>query len=87
MFAVSPVESLRQYIHTNFERLGAYQAEVRETILVQNGHYCGRRFSCGDFLAVWFVEENEVKFYDAQGHVLETACLESIDLNAMLEAA
>lgn len=36
----------------------------RESILIRKGFYCGRRFDACGFEAVWFFEEDQLKFYD-----------------------
>lgn len=38
--------------------------QFRESLLLRKGCYCGRRFEADGAYAVWFLEENEVKFYD-----------------------
>ncbi|WP_417737010.1 hypothetical protein [Rosistilla oblonga] len=40
-----------------------------ESILISDGHYCGRRFAFGPYTAIWFVEENQVKIFDPDGSV------------------
>ncbi len=40
---------------------------VSESILVRDGFYCGRRFNLSDHRAVWFLEEDELKIYSADG--------------------
>ena len=57
------LERLRNYVRSTLEELGADTSCVQETILLRGGQYCGRRFRAGEFLAVWFSDENEVKFY------------------------
>jgi len=61
-------------IRARFTSMGASEdLAVQETILIRDGYYCGRRLQCGDFEAIWFVEENQVKFYDAD-HSLAIVC-------------
>ena len=68
----SHVESIRQLIYQQFAELGfECITPPRETILIQNGHFCGRCFYLDEVNAIWFVEENEVKFYDADGVILK----------------
>ena len=38
--------------------------ELCETILIRDGFYCGRSFVCDGLRAVWFVEENVLKFFN-----------------------
>ena len=75
MHDASVTESVRRLVSQTFAQLGQIeQGEIRETILIRDGYYCGRRFETDAASAVWFVEENQVKVYRADGtvvHVLE----------------
>ena len=72
MSKLSQVALVRKLIHKTFLDLGIQDLDSpRETILIQNGHFCGRRFSYDCSQAVWFCEENEVKFYDAGGSLVK----------------
>ena len=42
-----------------------------ETLLVREGSLCGRRYALGSATAVWFAEEEYVKFYTVDGTVSE----------------
>ena len=44
---------------------------LSESILIRGEFYCGRRFQTATHHAVWFIEENEIKFYDGDGSVLQ----------------
>ncbi len=46
-----------------------------ETLLVREGFYCGRCFTCDTMRAVWFAEEDVVKFYGADGEFLKAESL------------
>ena len=46
-------------------------ADLTESILVRSGNYCGHRFESHGISAVWFLEEQEVKFYGTAGQVLQ----------------
>ncbi len=71
MLCTSVTERIRRLIDQTFVQLGAAaSAEPCETILIHDGHYCGRRFSRGDLEAVWFAEENEIKFYGPGGKLV-----------------
>ncbi|WP_197442414.1 hypothetical protein [Lignipirellula cremea] len=37
--------------------------------MIRDGYYCGRKMRCDGLQAIWFVEENEIKFYDRDGAV------------------
>jgi hypothetical protein len=58
-------------VHALFAELsfGAMEGG-RETILIRGGNYCGRRFEAEQGHAIWFVEEDQVKFVDAAGRVV-----------------
>ncbi len=43
---------------------------MNETILIRDGHYCGRRFQAEHGHAVWFLEENLIKVYLSDGQVI-----------------
>lgn len=59
---------IRQHVHDVFsKRCTDSPDEVCETILIRDGFYCGRRFSLGRLRAVWFLEEQVVKFYGEDG--------------------
>lgn len=69
MTHVDYLEKLRDYVRSNLSAMGADLEAFQETILIRNGHYCGRRFRAGAFEAVWFSDENELKFYAPEGGV------------------
>ena len=67
------LDVVRGCVRRWFDRFGANVSEsICESILIRDGHYCGRRFDCGGWCAVWFSEENEVKLYDRHGALLHT---------------
>lgn len=62
------INQIRQLVFDGFREFGLpHDAATQETILIRSGHYCGRRFDAGNLHAIWFLEENLVKFYGAQG--------------------
>ena len=65
------VDRVRREVRAIFEALGC-QDEIRETILIRNGYYCGRRFSTTGSEAVWFLEEDQIKVYSTDGRVVQT---------------
>lgn len=66
------LELLRNFVRSYFERISNDSDEqYSENILLRDEHYCGRRFRYGAHSAVWFAEEDEVKFYDGKGQLLE----------------
>lgn len=64
-------DRVRQLVSRTFADLGLSAGELRETILIREGHYCGRRFEIAEASAVWFVEENEIKIYRAGSAVAQ----------------
>ncbi|MFO1065767.1 MAG: hypothetical protein U0892_18045 [Pirellulales bacterium] len=65
------LEKVRSAITAQLVQFGAADTEnLRETILIRQGLYCGRKFECDGFHVVWFVEENQIKFYGAGGALL-----------------
>jgi hypothetical protein len=64
-------ETVRRLIAATFVELGiGGDHELVETILIRAGAYCGRRFETSGGHAIWFVEENQIKFYRADGSVV-----------------
>ena len=49
------------------------ESNIRESLLIIDGIYCGRRFSLDGYTLTWFVEENQVKMMSPQGQLV-TAC-------------
>lgn len=44
--------------------------DIRDAVLIRNGFYAGRRFELGQYRAVWFMEEDELKIQDAAGTIV-----------------
>jgi hypothetical protein len=74
-FGVGQVERVRQQIRATLADMGCQTAELQEAILVRGGMYCGRRFVCPGGSAVWFIEEEQVKYYNAAGALKMTAVM------------
>jgi hypothetical protein len=67
----SAVEQVRLLVKQTLGELGvSTESSLEETILIRNGFYCGRRFAATGAHAIWFCEENQLKFYGEQGAVL-----------------
>jgi hypothetical protein len=64
-------EAVRQTIHAALAARGCDLETLQETILIRGGMYCGRRFQGSHGSAVWFVEENQIKYFGADGALLE----------------
>jgi len=61
-------DTVRRLVADTFARIGlSGGAEPQETILIRDGAYCGRRFDVERGHAVWFVEEEQIKFFRADG--------------------
>jgi len=68
---VAVVEQVRQIVQRVFQELSIpTQSELEETILIRDGYYCGRRFATAGAHAIWFCEENQLKFYGENGTVM-----------------
>jgi hypothetical protein len=63
-------DRVRQSVSATLAELGCDSSVgVEEAILIRQGVYCGRRFRCPGGYAVWFVEENQIKYYGAEGRL------------------
>lgn len=61
--------------------------EIRESILIRDGYYCGRRFIYGALSAVWFAEEDQIKLYDQDGQLSESLAIEAFRESVQRRAA
>ena len=72
MNASSRTERIRDLVRSKFQRLGATASEqLSQTLMIQASRFCGHRFHQGQYQAVWFVEEDQIKFYGPEGQLLE----------------
>jgi hypothetical protein len=63
-------DTVRRLVAEAFAEMGVPDlADLRETILIKGGGYCGRKFESDEATAIWFVEENQLKIYRADGSV------------------
>lgn len=68
---VAPVERVRQAVTGHLSRLsGDTLVEPYESILIRNGLYCGRKFLWQGYEVVWFLEEDQIKFFGPCGNLL-----------------
>ena len=75
----SVLERIRNGIRTVMAQWSRHAGEIeQETILIQNGHYCGRRFRSSELEAVWFLEEEQLKLYHRDGSLLEVYSINQI---------
>ncbi len=71
MSAVNDVENVRLYVAEQLASLGADSScGLTESLLIHSGLFCGRRFGCDGFQVVWFIEEDEIKFFAPCGDLL-----------------
>lgn len=65
------LEKIRVAISAELLSLGISDlSDLRETILIRDGLFCGRKFRCCGHSVVWFMEENEIKFFSPTGELL-----------------
>ena len=73
MNAITPVEKIRLVVAQQLSQLGATGTDsVGESILIRNGLFCGRKFQCSGYHVVWFIEEDEIKFFSPCGDLLKS---------------
>lgn len=86
MDSETPVERTRRAIGWQLGKLGVRNpASMHETILIHNGLFCGRKFHCEEYEVVWFLEEDEIKFFSPVGDLLKISssadCIRDLDQN------
>ena len=84
MSSSSPIERMRSAIAHQLRQFGAQpKADLHETLLIRNGLFCGRKYLCDGHLVVWFIEEDEIKFFSPCGDLLKAMsaieCLANCD--------
>lgn len=73
---VTPVGRIRHAIIGQLSRLsGVPMPAPQESILIRNGLYCGRKFIWQGYEVVWFLEEDEIKFFGPCGNMLYCSSL------------
>lgn len=73
MNALTPVEKIRLVIAEQLSQFGAPRTDsIGESILIRNGLFCGRKFQCEGYEVVWFIEEDEIKFFSPCGDLLKS---------------
>jgi hypothetical protein len=72
MPSASLTAEVRRLVAETFADLGlSCGAELRETILIREGVYCGRRFDSEKGHAIWFLEEEQLKFFRSNGMLVQ----------------
>lgn len=65
------IESVQGMIAAAFHQLRLSDDDcLRQSLLIRDGNYCGRRFEADGGHALWFFEEDQVKVFGADGRVL-----------------
>ena len=80
------LDRVRETVRSVFASQGLTSLdELCETILIREGFYCGRSFVCDGLRAVWFVEENVLKFFNRDNSLLFTqpACTDECRSDAI----
>ena len=68
----TPVEKIRKVVAAQLGAFGAQEVEsLSESLLIRNGLFCGRRFQCDSYEVVWFLEEDEIKYFSPCGELLK----------------
>jgi len=82
------LEAVRNLVRETMQSAGVTGLDdCFEKILLRDGYYCGRSFSCGGHRAVWFIEEQTVKFYSPDGGFRCASSVEPKEANATRRAA
>lgn len=69
--ATTPVERVRLAVCARLSQISHCSIEsMHESILIRNGLYCGRKFQSNGYEVVWFIEEDEIKFFGPCGNLL-----------------
>lgn len=78
MDRIELLERVRTLIREALVKFGAAPDQPpTEAMLIRDGFFCGRRFAADGLQAVWFVEENQIKFFERNGSIIQV-----LDLNA-----
>jgi hypothetical protein len=85
--AMTTTKSVREQVAQIFAELGADHHDVRETILIRDGNYYARRFESPAGVAVWFVEEGQIKLFAADGALIRVVALHALANTACRTAA
>ncbi|MHB0959023.1 MAG: hypothetical protein ACYC6N_12640 [Pirellulaceae bacterium] len=76
MHYVPRMDQIRSLIQQTFTEFGSLPERMpREAMLIRDGYFCGRRFEADGLQAVWFTEEDEIKFFDRSGAIVRVVTL------------
>ena len=80
------LDHVRQQVRAAFQSQGSsILDDWCETILIREGFYCGRCFTVEDRRAIWFLEEQVIKFYGPNGDFVSSCATD--DLGHHMSAA
>lgn len=64
-------EKVRSYVANTLGSYGAQNLEeLHESILIRGGLFCGRKYQCDGYQGIWFIEEDQIKFFAPCGNIL-----------------
>jgi hypothetical protein len=73
---LKPVDRVRRAVTDRLAQLsGGFPTSLYEAILIRNGLFCGRKFQWEGYEVVWFLEEDEIKFFGPCGNLLAAESL------------
>ena len=72
------LEAIRTVVTQTFAKYTSDEVEFCESVLIRDGFYCGRRFISDAVRAVWFAEDNVIKFYGQDGQFLVSQVVDVI---------
>lgn len=74
--SLKPVDRVRKAVTDRLAQMsGTVPNSIYETILIRNGLFCGRKFQWQAYEVVWFLEEDEIKFFGPCGNLLAAEAL------------
>ena len=62
-------------------------SEMKESLLIHDGAYCGRRFLLGKVEAIWLSEETQIQIFDAEKKLVDTVAVAVDSEQSQLQAA
>jgi hypothetical protein len=63
--------AIRDLVIEGFSQLGLAEGEEpRQVLVIRGGAYCGRRFEIAGGHAVWFIDEDQLKFFTDDGGIV-----------------
>jgi hypothetical protein len=78
MIVTSGPQQIKEIVSRTFKEFGAKvgnSPDLTETLLLHDGHYFARSYRADGLMAMWFVDNGFIQFYDAEGNMLRTVDL------------